>query len=226
MPINSQFPRIDIPKCNILSFLFPGGKAGNGQLWLNADDPTKAISAGDTLSLIKRFATGLDGLSVPSQAAIMVVSPNQIYVPVIYLAATGSGRIFTAANPAYTVQELAHQMKTMRPAVILAHSVAMSKCLKAAAASELDPDCVFEFNDGDDSYGEQTHWKIILADKQAGDRWSWDPLEGDRAHSTVGVVNFSSGTTGLPKGVCTSHYNIVANALQVCLLRMQLNCYS
>lgn len=31
---------------------------------------------------------------------------------------------------------------------------------------------------------------------------------------TNAVVNFSSGTTGLPKGVCVTHHNLVANSAQ------------
>lgn len=32
----------------------------------------------------------------------MIVSPNHIFVPVAYLGAVGSGRIFSGANPSYT----------------------------------------------------------------------------------------------------------------------------
>ena len=33
-------------------------------------------------------------------------------------------------------------------------------------------------------------------------------------HTDVAIMPYSSGTTGPPKGVCLSHYNIVANCVQ------------
>jgi acyl-CoA synthetase (AMP-forming)/AMP-acid ligase II len=121
MPFHSTLPAIDVPQCNLLSFLFPDGEVEDRRpLWIDAEDTTRAITASQALHLIKRFACGLDRLGVAQQAPVIVVAPNSIYTPVVYLATIGSKRIFTAANPAYTLSELVHQMKTVRPAVVLA----------------------------------------------------------------------------------------------------------
>lgn len=99
MPFRSTLPEVDIPQCNLLSFLFPEGKNEDHiPLWIDAEDPTRSLSASQALHLIKRFALGLDKLGIPEQAPVMVVAQNQIHTPVVYLGAIGSKRIFTAAN--------------------------------------------------------------------------------------------------------------------------------
>ena len=121
MPFQSTLPPIDFPQCNLLSFLFPHGKAEDDRpLWIDAEDTARCLTASQTLHLIKRFACGLDKLGIHEQAPVMVIAPNSILTPVVYLATIGSKRIFTAANPTYTVPELVHQMKTVRAAVVLA----------------------------------------------------------------------------------------------------------
>ena len=40
------------------------------------------------------------------------------------------------------------------------------------------------------------------------------PAAVDVAHSDLAVISYTSGTVGKPKGVCLTHHNLVANALQ------------
>ena len=57
-------------------------------------------------------------------------------------------------------------------------------------------------------------WRSFLGSDAEATRYHWDPMNGDVAKSTVATINYSSGTTGLPKGVCVSHYNLIANVEQ------------
>ncbi|PIB01503.1 4-coumarate--CoA ligase-like 7 [Cercospora beticola] len=220
MPIRSTFPDLDIPQCNLLSFLFPDGKAEEDkQLWIDAAHPERALSASQALRLIKRFARGLDKLDIAKQTPIMVVAPNSIYTPVLYLATIGSGRIFTAANPTYTVEELVHQMKTVPAGLVLADSSVLLKVQKAATEAGIPRHRVYNFVPPE-SKCDVTSWERILSSDSEAQTWNWDPLEGEASKSTIAVINFSSGTTGLPKGVCTTHYNWIANACQVIHARL------
>lgn len=96
----------------------------------------------------------------------------------------------------------------------------LTKAKDAAAQSGVPSDRVYEFCDLSSSKSDTTGWQSILAPDQEAMEWHWDPMAGDSSKRTVAVINFSSGTTGLPKGVCTTHYNWIANSLQIIHARL------
>ena len=103
MVIRCPYPDIPIPEGDILSYLFGSGEhLSDKPLWIDAIEPKNYLSSRSALQWIKRLAVGLDKLGVKQGEVVMIVTPNQIFVPVAYLGIAGSGRIFSGANPAYT----------------------------------------------------------------------------------------------------------------------------
>lgn len=103
MAIRSPYPDLNIPEQDILTYLFPSENSlPDSPLWINAASPDTYLSSRTGLQWIKRLAIGLDKLGVRKGDVLMILSPNQIFVPVAYLGAVGSGRIFSGANPLYT----------------------------------------------------------------------------------------------------------------------------
>lgn len=215
MVYKSKYPDLDIPQCNLLSYLFPRDKPLlTVPLWINADRCEDSLSPAAMLLWVQRFALGLHRLDVPENEAIMVFTPNHLFVPVVYLGAAGSKRYYTGANPAYTVDELAYQMTTVRAAVVLIHPSLAATGLLAAKKAGIPTAKTFFFSDSDClSKDGVRDWKTLLASEKDARSWEWDDL-GHEATQQIATINFSSGTTGLPKGVCTTHYNLVANTAQ------------
>jgi 4-coumarate--CoA ligase len=211
----SKFGDIDIPRCNILSYLFPSDKTPSARpVWRDARSPGKWLSPAGLLRWVQRFAVGLDRLGIATNEAIMVFTPNHIFVPVVYLGAAGSKRYYTGANPTYTVEELSFQMATVKPAVILVHPRLFNTGYAAVRKANLPSTKVFLFSDSDCPEQEGIlDWKAFLAPEDDAVSWTWDDL-GQDATTQIATINFSSGTTGLPKGVCISHYNLVSNSAQ------------
>lgn len=103
MVIRCPYPDIKIPELDILTYLFGNGEdLSEEPLWVNAADSSKYLSLRTGLQWIKRLAIGLDKLGVKKGEVVMIVTPNDIFVPVAYLGTVGSGRIFTGVNPLYT----------------------------------------------------------------------------------------------------------------------------
>ncbi|KPI38339.1 putative acyl-coenzyme A synthetase [Cyphellophora attinorum] len=217
MPYKSPYPDLEIPKCNVLSFVFPEGeKPSNKPLWIDAANPDHSLSPAQMLSWVKRFAVGLDNLQIPKEKAIMVFTPNHLYVPIVYLASGGSGRIFTGANPTYTVNEVAHQMGAIEAALLFVHPDLLQTAVKAAKQANFPLSHVYQFSETEQPTTSDgiKDWRSMLASPAASKAWQWEPLSGDASVKTVCCVNFSSGTTGLPKGVMISHHNLIANSTQ------------
>jgi 4-coumarate--CoA ligase len=104
MPLTSPLKDVEIPKSDILTYLFPPGSSpSEDPIWLDAADPENSLSPKQLLQWVKRLAIGLDRLGIQEQEAVMILTPNHIFVPVAYLGIVGSRRIFSAGNPIYTV---------------------------------------------------------------------------------------------------------------------------
>ena len=103
MVIRSPYPDLDIPEQDVLTYIFGSHEPlSEKPLWINAASPDIHLSLRTGLQWIKRLAVGLDRLGLKSGDVLMMVSPNHIFVPIAYLGAVGSGRIFSGANPVYT----------------------------------------------------------------------------------------------------------------------------
>lgn len=145
----------------------------------------------------------------------MIYTPNHIFVPAAYLGIVGSGRSFSAVNPIYTVQEMSHQLKNTGAVCLFVHPALINNAVAAAEAAGLPKERIFQFDDKPCSPVDGLKdWREILASPADGDRYTWKKLHGEEAVKTVATINYSSGTTGLPKGVCVSHHNLIANVMQ------------
>jgi len=104
MPLSSPFPDLDIPKCNLLEYLFPKVQVPTETpIWIDAKDTDQHLTPRALLQWSKRLALGLDLLGSKQGEVVMIFTPNHVFVPVAYLGIVGSKRIFSGANPAYTV---------------------------------------------------------------------------------------------------------------------------
>ncbi|KAL3462613.1 hypothetical protein BJX64DRAFT_299383 [Aspergillus heterothallicus] len=230
----SPFPPLRLPKCNLLSYLYPPNTTvSSSPIWIDASNPAHSLSPRQALSYIRRLGFGLDNnLQIPKGAVVLIYTPNHIFVPVAYQGIVGSGRIFCGVNPAYTQFEVAHQLRDTRAAVLLVHPDFVSTAVRAADTVGLPRERIFLFSDEprsevrSDECPDVRDWKAMIGSEAEGETWKWDAMidddgDGNVAASTVATVNYSSGTTGLPKGVCGSHANLVANAEQTIFMRDQ-----
>src|ERR1700712_419322 len=148
MPHQSIHPDLDIPRCNLLSYLFPRGKTPSKKpLWINAAKPANNLSPEQILALVKRVAAGLDKLDVPEGSTVTVMTTNHIYVPVVYLATVGSKRCFTGVNPSFTVDEIAYQLKASKAAVLLVHPSILANGVEAAKRANFPLNRIYQFSD-------------------------------------------------------------------------------
>jgi len=121
----------------------------------------------------------------------------------------GAGGIVTTINPAYTDTEVARQLEMSGATFILTKSnmiqvvkEAIEKCSRNIQIVLLDKrklDTIY-FNDVNE--GGET-------------KWTKEILETGRSNNEVCLLPYSSGTTGLPKGVMLTAQNIISNICQL-----------
>ena len=150
----------------------------------------------------------------------MLLTPNHHWIPVAYFGIVGSSRIFSAANPLYTVGEVEYQIKNTGTRLIMVHPDMVATAVAAAKCAGLSKDNVFLLSDtACPPIDGIQDWREGLASSDVdAESWQWDPME-ETSTTNIAAINYSSRTTGLPKGVMVSHYNILANLAQMIFQR-------
>jgi acyl-CoA synthetase (AMP-forming)/AMP-acid ligase II len=167
------------------------------------DGPTgRTLTYGQLADGIRRVAAGLHGRGLRKGDVFAIYSPNLPEYGVAMMAVAALGGITTTANPLYTADELAKQLADCRARFLVTVPPFLDKAAEAAKKAGVEEIYVFGAAEGARPFAE------LL---QAGDRVP--AVRIDPAQDLV-VLPYSSGTTGLPKGVMLTHRNLVANLCQ------------
>ncbi|KAI9030493.1 phenylacetyl-CoA ligase [Hyaloraphidium curvatum] len=145
--------------------------------------------------------------------------PNDIRLPAIIFGLMGAGGGLSPSNPNYTVRELVHQLKSSGSTLLISHSTCLGPAKEAAAEAGLPDSRLILMDEGVPGYPTVkgiTERGKQLTDADVGGKVVLTEREIKEVPS---LVPYSSGTTGLPKGVALSQYNLVANVLQFMYLR-------
>ena len=132
----------------------------------------------------------------------------KIYNPLVCLAVTGAGGVFTAANPGITLSEVVHHYKSSRTRFIISVEEVLPVNLKAAAQCGISASNIFIFSKRPPNSLKSTkYWTDLLQFGEA-DWIRWD--DERRSKNTVAALFPTSGTSGNPKFAMITHYNLVA----------------
>ncbi|KAI2630101.1 acetyl-CoA synthetase-like protein [Xylaria nigripes] len=167
----------------------------------------------------KRMALGLQRAGVKTGDRVLLFSGNNLFFPIVFMGILMSGGIFTGANPSYVARELAYQLADSGACMLIAADASMEIAMEAAELAGLPKDRVYSFDAtpmqgqrGNPRLGSR-HWTELLAPEADAAKFDWvEPADPKEAAC---CLNYSSGTTGVPKGVEVSHYSYVANGSQV-----------
>lgn len=116
------------------------------------------------------------------------------------------------ANPAYTARELVHHLKDSGARALFTQKNLLSVAMKAAEEAGIKKECVVLI--GDEEERGLGYWREFLVDVDGGEGGREGKEEID-AEKDLAFLVYSSGTTGLPKGVMLSHYNVVSDMYMV-----------
>ncbi|PWN94676.1 acetyl-CoA synthetase-like protein [Tilletiopsis washingtonensis] len=168
------------------------------------------------------------GVSWDTVAALY--SSNSVYYPIVLWAVHRLGGVISAANPAFQPDELAYQLDASKASVLLVGYEARAAGFKAADRAGIsrdkvvivcDPAVVRQHKGQEKIEGSWTVTGLIAAgeaairaDSKALDRQRRALAKGE-GRKKLSFLSFSSGTTGLPKGVAIPHSSPIANVLQM-----------
>ncbi|KAF9890638.1 hypothetical protein FE257_005769 [Aspergillus nanangensis] len=212
MPVSSSYPSITIPKVDLWEFLFERADRPfpNDKVIYNDAATRRRYTYQDVKDKALAFGRGLQAACNWQKGDVLALyTPNSIDTPIVMWGAHWAGGVVSPANPAYTVNEFAFQLKNSGARALITQ-VAHLKVARAAAKQVGIPESrIILIGDERDPDGKIKHFTSIFHSSGNFGKAKINP-EQDLA-----FLVYSSGTTGLPKGVMLSHRNIVANTLQL-----------
>ncbi|RYC60702.1 hypothetical protein CHU98_g5500 [Xylaria longipes] len=140
-------------------------------------------------------------------------TPNSVDYAPVFFGVHYVGGAASTANPTYTAKELAFQMKDSAAKGIVTQLPMLPLVREAARIIGLPEDRIILLGDGRDPTGKVKHFTEIKPTGLLG-TFNSGPARVDPKKDVAFLV-YSSGTTGLPKGVQLTHYNIIANIAQL-----------
>jgi acyl-CoA synthetase (AMP-forming)/AMP-acid ligase II len=208
MIFRGPFPEITIPEVSLTDFVLQNARNLGDKPALIEGPTGRTITHGELPELINKIARGLHQRGFGKGQVFGILSPNIPEYGIAFHAVATLGGVNTPINPLYTEHEVAHQLKDSGARFLVTVPTFLEKA--RAAATEAGIEEVFVFGEAEGA----TPFSTLIETESELPNVQINPRED------LVALPYSSGTTGLPKGVMLTHHNLVAN-----LRQMESLCY-
>ena len=152
---------------------------------------------------VEALARGLVAAGIKPGEVVGIFLANSWEFCAAYHAATLAGAIPTLLNPTYREREVRYQLGNSGAVLLITNGTNIEGVNLAGLPNLRRLFCTRKQGSGSEPFSDLL--KPVSAELPRPERGSQDNLA---------ALPYSSGTTGLPKGVMLSHYNLVANVFQ------------
>jgi long-chain acyl-CoA synthetase len=160
-------------------------------------------------SLVESLARGLISAGLAPGEVVAIFLPNSWEFAITYHAATLAGGIPTLLNPSYREREIRYQLENSGAAFLITDAPLLEDVTLAGLSSLRRVFTTRSFNMQSQSAGCEGFASLLRPTSAKF------PHAVQNSQESIAALPYSSGTTGLPKGVMLSHYNLVANVYQI-----------
>lgn len=179
-------------------------------IYQDAEDISRRYTYEDVARLSHQLGQALQSkCQIRKSDVVALFTPNDIDFPVVAFGALWAGAIVSPANPGYTANEFAYQLKDSGAKIAIVHWSAIDTAKQACREVGIDDRQIFVIGSQHDPSGRIKHWRDLLQ----------GPTQASpariNAEKDLAFLVYSSGTTGKPKGVMLSHYNVTSNVRQI-----------
>ena len=207
MIFRGPFPQVTIPEIPVTAFVLQHAKERGDKPALIDGPSGRTIKYSELTDQISRVAASLWKRGFKKGEVFGILSPNLPEYAIAFHAVASLGGILSPVNPLYTEHEIAHQLKDAGARFLVTVPQFLEKA--TAAAREANIEELFIFDEGGGELDGATPFSSLLESDGQFPEVVINPRED------LVALPYSSGTTGLAKGVMLTHYNLVANMCQM-----------
>jgi long-chain acyl-CoA synthetase len=198
--MRSVRPSLECPEIPLYSVLEDSAERwGEKTAVINKD---KEISFRELDERADRLATPLADMGVGKGDKVALFLPNSPEFIIGFFGTLKAGGVPTSMNPSYKEREVAHQYADSEAKVIIAHEQLYPVVKKAAEVVPIENVILV---------GERGVEGVHLFEELLESYRPNPPLLEIDVKEDLAALPYTSGTTGRPKGVMLTHYNLTVN---------------
>src|SRR3954470_11252302 len=202
MIFTSPYPDIEIPSVALTDFVLEHSEEYGDKPALVDSATGDAYTHARAAQAIRAAAGGLAARGISKGDVVALYAANAPDYVIAFHAIAALGAVVTTINPVYTVDELAFQLEHARARALICGPEVLDRAREAASRAGVGELYVFGEADGATPFAA-----LLEGDPAAAPETPIGPED-------LVALPYSSGTTGLPKGVMLTHRNLVANMVQ------------
>ena len=196
----SPLPRVEIPDVSITELVMRHAQSIPDRVAIT-DGASSTYTFAELDSAIRSMAGGLSARRFGIGDVLGIMAPNVPEYAVVFHAVGVVGATITTINPTYGANEVRFQLQDSGASLLLTVPMFLEVALAAIEGSRVSEVIVVGDAEGATPMASLMGTEIDQVDVDLNDH--------------VMVLPYSSGTTGLPKGVMLTHRNLVANVCQM-----------
>jgi acyl-CoA synthetase (AMP-forming)/AMP-acid ligase II len=198
----SPLPDVEIPDVTVTEVVLRRAAQVPDRIAL-LDGPTgRSLTYAQLSAAIHAFAGGLADRGLGPGDTIALMSPNIPEFAIVFHGAAVAGVAVSTINPTYTAEEVRFQLRDSAAVLLVTIEMFVDTAREAIEGTDVD--------------------QIVVIGGAVPDTVAFTDLFGEPIEQVsvdlnehIVVLPYSSGTTGLPKGVMLTHRNLVANIMQI-----------
>ncbi|KAJ6505232.1 4-coumarate-CoA ligase, partial [Mycena sanguinolenta] len=221
MIYTSTKPAGSIPQLDLLSFLFDSPQCLAEEttvLHAEAANPSNGITKTQARILTRRIACTLRtcfgiGQHGSGKDIVVVMSTGQFLLPILFYGILAAGGVVSFASSSFRPEELATQMQQGLARLCISCPISQDTLLSAARLCDFPLHRCLVL----DSWQPQRLLRLLTGSSLQSiigeSELDWPRITNqEELENSLICLLYSSGTTGMPKGVKVSHTNMVAAA--------------
>ena len=201
MIYRSPFPDIDIPEVPLHDYVFEHADRWPDKPALIDGPSDRTLTYAQLRAAARSAAAGLAARGFVKGDVLAIYSPNIPEYAIAFFGVSMAGGINTTINPLYTASELHRQLNDSGATFLVTIPPFLDKAREGVQGTAVRE--VFVFGEAD---GATPFASLLSSDAP--------PDVTIAVKEDLVALPYSSGTTGLPKGVMLCHHNLVSNVAQ------------